>query len=80
MATTHQSCRVLTTLEKSLYDQITHLAARDGVSLSQKLRDLVKESVELDEDADLSALVASRRRIPAKLIPHQEFWRKRGIK
>jgi hypothetical protein len=57
-----QSQRILTTLEPPLFSRVAHMAARDGVSLSMKVRDLVREAVERDEDADLFALVEERRK------------------
>lgn len=68
--------RVLTVLEERLYKHVIRLADRDGVSVSQKVRDLVVDAVERDEDADLLSLVESRRKKGGKLIPHDDFWKK----
>lgn len=77
---TKGSHRVLAVLEKRLYGHVTHLARRDGVSLSQKVRDLVREAVERDEDADLLALVIERRKKGGRFIPHEAFWKQRGVR
>ena len=54
--------RVNTVLEPVLYERVESLAKREGVSLSQKVRDLVREALELAEDEGLDRLVESRRR------------------
>lgn len=72
--------RVLTVLEDPLYAQVSRIARRDGVSLSQKVRDLVRHAMEHDEDADLLALVEKRRKKPGRWIAHDTFWRQAGVK
>ena len=42
--------RVNVVLEKPLYKAIARLAKQDGVSMSLKVRDLVREALELEED------------------------------
>ncbi len=42
--------RVNAVLEEPLFRAVQVLARREGVSLSQKVRDLVREAVELAED------------------------------
>ena len=42
--------RINVVLEKPLYDSIKRLAKKDGVSLSLKARDLVKEALEIQGD------------------------------
>jgi hypothetical protein len=56
------------------------LAKRDGVSLSQKARDLLLEALELIEDAGLEAIVERRRKNPGKSIPLAEVKRRLRIK
>ena len=53
-------------LEKPLYHSIEQLASRDGVSLSFKVRDLVKEALEIEEDRALSAFAEKTERIWAQ--------------
>lgn len=67
--------RVLTLLEPPLFEQVNHMAERDGVSLSQKVRDLVREAIERDEDADLATLVSERRSKGGRFLPPDAFWR-----
>lgn len=54
--------RVHTVLEAPLHKAVSLLAKRDGVSLSQKVRDLVREAIEYLEDAALDAFAERRRR------------------
>lgn len=68
--------RVNVVLEKPLYRDIEHLAKRDGVSLSLKMRDLVKEAMEIEEDIVLSVLVEKREKTFRKstALKHDEVW------
>jgi len=68
--------RINTVLEPPLYKAVKRLADRDGVSLSQKIRDLVRDALELLEDAALEELVAERRKNPAPSISHAELKRR----
>lgn len=60
MATKHP--RIHTVLEPPLFEAVRKLAARAGVSLSQEVRDLVEDALELMEDAGLDAFADRRRR------------------
>lgn len=53
--------RVNTVLEPRLFEAVGRLARSEGVSLSEKVRDLVREAVELVEDESLDALARDRR-------------------
>lgn len=68
--------RVNVVLEKPLYRDIEHLAKRDGVSLSLKMRDLVKEAMEIEEDIVLSVLAEKREKTFRKstALKHDEVW------
>jgi len=68
--------RINVVLEKSLYHTIERLANRDGVSLSLKVRDLVKEALEIEEDIALSAFAEKRERTltKSKALKHHEVW------
>jgi hypothetical protein len=68
--------RINVVLEKPLYHTIEQLANRDGVSLSLKVRDLVKEALEIEEDAALSAFAERRERTLTKTnaLKHHEVW------
>jgi len=68
--------RINVVLEKPLYRKIEHLAKRDGVSLSLKVRDLVKEALEIEEDIALSALAETREKTfkRATALKRDEAW------
>ena len=68
--------RINVVLEKPLYSRIEKLASRDGVSLSLKVRDLVKEALEIEEDIALSAFSEKRVRTfsKSKALKHHEVW------
>ena len=68
--------RINVVLEEPLYHAIEQLASRDGVSLSLKVRDLVKEALEIEEDRALSAFGEKRQRTftRTKALKHHEVW------
>ncbi len=72
--------RINTVLEPPVYETVKRLADQDGVSLSQKVRDLVREALELLEDAALEEIVNQRRKNPAPSIPHAKLKRRFRIK
>jgi sigma54-dependent transcription regulator len=72
--------RISTVLERPIYEAVAMLAKRDGVSLSQKVRDLLIEALELIEDAGLEAIVERRRKNMGKSIPLAEVKRRFRIK
>ncbi len=78
MSSTHP--RINTVLEPPVYEMVKRLAIQDGVSLSQKVRDLVREALELLEDAALEEVVKQRRKNPARSIPHAEVKRRLRIR
>jgi metal-responsive CopG/Arc/MetJ family transcriptional regulator len=68
--------RINVVLEKPLYNNVERLAERDGVSLSLKVRDLVKEALEIEEDISLSKLAETREKTfnRKKSLKHNEVW------
>ncbi|MBI4686883.1 MAG: toxin-antitoxin system, antitoxin component [Nitrospirae bacterium] len=68
--------RINVVLEKPLFVNVEHLAKRDGVSLSLKVRDLVKEALEMEDDIALSSLAEKREATfkRAKALKHSEVW------
>ena len=68
--------RINVVLEKPLYHTIEKLANRDGVSLSLKVRDLVKEALEIEEDTALSAFAEKREEtfVKTRALKHHEVW------
>ena len=63
-------------LEEPLYVTVERLAKRDKVSLSLKVRDLVKEAIEMEEDLALSAFAEERDKTlrKATALKHDEVW------
>jgi hypothetical protein len=72
--------RISTVVERPIYEAVAMLAKKDGVSLSQKARDLLLEALELIEDAGLEAIVERRRKNPGKSVPLAEVKRRFRIK
>jgi predicted DNA-binding protein len=71
-----KSPRINVVLDVPLYKNVQFLAGKDGVSLSTKVRDLLKEAMETHEDIYLAALAEERERtleITTKLT-HEEVW------
>ena len=68
--------RINVVLEKPLYNTIERLSRRDGVSLSLKVRDLVKEALEIEEDIALGRFAEARERtyVRSKALTHDEVW------
>jgi len=68
--------RVNVVLELPLFEAVSRLAKNEGVSLSLKVRDLVREAVELYEDEYLAAVASSREKsfIRSKGLSHAEVW------
>jgi hypothetical protein len=72
--------RIFTVLEKPVFRAVEGLAKRDGVSLSQKARDLIVQALELSEDAGIESIVDSRRKNRAKAIPLENFLERYNVK
>ena len=68
--------RINVILEEPLYETIEHLAKRDGMSLSLKVRDLVKDALEIQEDLALSSVAEEREKsfLKSKSLKHDEVW------
>jgi metal-responsive CopG/Arc/MetJ family transcriptional regulator len=68
--------RINVVLEKPLYQSIERMAKRDGVSLSLKVRDLVKEALEIEEDIALTGIAEKREKTfsKKKSLSHNEAW------
>jgi len=76
MATKNPRLQVL--LEQPLYKAVASLAQKEGVSMSTKARDLIREALEHLEDVVLADIVAVRARKPAKLLTMAEMRRRLG--
>ena len=68
--------RINVVLEEPIYHNIERLAKRDGVSLSLKVRDLVREALEIEEDIVLSHFAEKRGKTfeKKKSLKHDEVW------
>lgn len=68
--------RINVVLEKPLYSAVEHLAKKDKVSLSLKVRDLVKEALEIEEDIALATFAEKREKTfnTKKALKHEEVW------
>lgn len=67
-------------MERSVYRVIEKLSKREGVSLSQKTRDLLLEALELTEDLGLETIVQRRKRNAAPSVSHETLKRRLGIR
>ena len=68
--------RIHVVLDKPLYESVRQLAEKEDVSLSLKIRDLVKKALESEEDAALSEFTQERERTfrPSKGLTHKQVW------
>ena len=66
MPTKQQRLNVV--MEKSLFSAVASLAKETGLSMSHMARDLIREAVEYLEDVDLTKLVETRAKKPARLL------------
>ncbi len=68
--------RVNVVLEKPLYESIRRMAKKEDVSLSLKIRDLVREALEAEEDAALAQFADERERSfkRSRALTHKRVW------
>ncbi|HLG29756.1 MAG TPA: ribbon-helix-helix protein, CopG family [Candidatus Brocadiales bacterium] len=68
--------RVNVVLERPLYNRVEHLAKKDGVSMSLKVRDLIREALEMEEDISLAIFAEERERTfkRATALKHNDVW------
>jgi hypothetical protein len=74
-----QNPRINVVLGRPLYRAVERLAHRDQVSLSTKMRDLVREALELEEDIQLAVLAERRERsfVREAALSHERVWGRR---
>ena len=72
--------RISTVMEPALYHVIEKLAKKDGVTLSQKTRDLLLDALELVEDEGLEHIIERRRRNRKPSISHAEVKKRLGLR
>ena len=68
--------RLNVVLERPVFRSVERLAVRDGVSLSLKARDLIREALELHEDAYLAEQAHERAKtfVRSKALTHEQVW------
>jgi predicted DNA-binding protein len=68
--------RINVVLDENLYKNVQFLAETDGVSLSTKVRDLIREALEVQEDIYLASFAEKREKAWAKskTLNHEETW------
>ena len=68
--------RVNIVLEKPLYDSVRRLAAMEEISLSLKIRDLIKDALEAQEDIVLAEVAEEREKSfrRAQGLSHKQVW------
>ena len=68
--------RVNVVLEKPLYDSVRRLAEKEEVSLSLKIRDLVRAALEAEEDAALAQFAEEREKSfkRTRALTHKQVW------
>jgi predicted DNA-binding protein len=68
--------RINVVLNDKLYKNIQFLAETEGVSLSAKVKDLIKEALEVQEDLYLAAFAEEREKTWDKSTArtHDEIW------
>jgi predicted DNA-binding protein len=68
--------RINVVLDDNLYKNIQFLAETEGVSLSAKVKDLIKEALEIQEDLYLATFAEEREKTWDKSTSrtHDEIW------
>lgn len=68
--------RINVVLDDHLFKNIQILAEREGVSMSTKVRDLVKEALEIQEDSYLAFFAEAREGTlkESGTLSHEETW------
>ncbi|MSP37518.1 MAG: antitoxin, RHH family protein [Deltaproteobacteria bacterium] len=68
--------RINVVLEKPLYESVRRLAANEEISLSLKIRDLVKEALDAQEDLALAEFAEEREKSfrRSRTLTHKQVW------
>ena len=71
-----QKPRINIVLDDFLYQNVRFLAEKDNISLSAKVRDLLKEALEIQEDIALSRFAEEREKLwdDSKALTHDDVW------
>ena len=69
--------RINVAVDKSIYSIIETLAKEKGVSMSMITRDLIKEALEVNEDAFLADFAEEREKTldREETLSHEELWK-----
>ena len=69
--------RINVVLEKPLYESIRRIAKKEGISISLKARDLLREALEIYEDRILESIASEREKTfnRKKALSHDEIWK-----
>ena len=70
--------RINVVLEKPLYESIRRIAQKEGISISLKARDLLREALEIYEDRLLESITSEREKTFNRkdALTHDEIWKK----
>jgi len=70
--------RINVVLEKPLYESIRRIAKKEGISISLKARDLLREALEIYEDRILENIASEREKTfnRKNALTHDEIWKK----
>ena len=70
--------RINVVLEKPLYESIRRIAKKEGISISLKARDLLREALEIYEDRILESIASEREKTfnRKNALTHDEIWKK----
>ena len=68
--------RINVVLEKPLYETVRRLAEKEDISLSLKIRDLVRAALEAEEDAALAQFAEEREKSfkRSRAFTHKQVW------
>ncbi len=68
--------RINVVLEKPLYESVQRSAANEEISLSLKIRDLVKEALDAQEDLALAEFAEERGKSfrRSRALAHKQVW------
>ena len=66
--------RINVVLDINLYRNVQYLAETEGVSLSTKVRDLIREALEVQEDIYLASFAEDREKTWGRSLTHREIW------
>jgi plasmid stability protein len=73
--------RINVLLDDPLYQKVRLLAKKDGVSISNKARDLIKEALEIEEDLFLAKFAEDREKTlnDSFTLTHKDVWHRKKV-